>query len=201
MINVSNIKCKHFICIYLGFFMANRSKKTVLSVRIAPYLKASLDIIASYKNKKLVAVVETLVEKEVSDFRIDIPEFFDKHNTLDNKMSLGVLMSGLWTDDEVLFKLRLGVLREGLIDEYYEDLALFVITDPEYQGDIPLFGNYNKQKNLYNHAEHDYFINLDKIKADWLVLQAYITFLNINKPLELDYEDYKKMIGNAKQKK
>lgn len=176
--------------------MANRSKKVVLSARVDPYLKDGLEIFARMKNKKIVETLEELIEGAVNDINIDNPFLYWEKQVVPHaskRITLGRLMSLVWSPDETIFHLRLSRLG----NEYFDEagfLACAEAWDNKYfQGEDDVFEYTQNVLGLPNPLYRK-TLNLDLIRAEWDTLKSYASFLVANKPLIVTYEQYKAML-------
>jgi len=176
--------------------MANRSKKVVLSARVDPYLKASLELAAAGKNQKIVKMLETILEGGLDDLMIDNP-FESEHP----RISFMLAFTAIWSESEPLYKLRAGTLGPNFAGDDLAFTALIVHGSNYFDGDFDLFGDLNgriKNANLKPH--HKYMINLELLEAEWSTVERYTAFLIANKPFEPTYEDFKRMLKASEAK-
>lgn len=171
--------------------MANRSKKVVLSARIEPYLKAALEMLAAAKNQKIVKLLETFLEVGLEATQVTSPF----HQGDGTKISYLSLFSAIWSEDEVLFKVRAGVLGPEYAGEVIWRQAM-VATNTYFQGDLDLYGDLNGLDGKAGYSAEvcwQYDINIDLIREEWPLIEEYVSFVENNKPFAPSYEDYKRM--------
>ncbi|MDX9677011.1 hypothetical protein [Pseudomonas zeae] len=169
--------------------MANRSKKVVLSTRIAPYLKSGLELCARARNMKIVETIEELIEHALMTNSIDSP--FPDKNGVRGKASVLSVVEWLWNDDPIIYTLRLGFISDQLVDrETYVVCA--ETTTARFKGDFDLFEEPRKRA-TYQDVYKTTALNIEKIREEWEDLCAYAKFVEANKPLKIDYEDFLRM--------
>lgn len=168
--------------------MANRSKKVVLSARVDPYLKAAMELLAASQKEKIVKLLETFIENGLNDWYVKNP-FKDGEKT----PFLNVF-TAIWTEDEVVYKLRAAVAGSNFAGETLWRQGLVVLGDSYFKGTEPLYGDLNGlgEKWAYK-PDREYLLNLQLIREEWQLIEDYVTFLENNKPFEPNYADYKKM--------
>jgi hypothetical protein len=181
--------------------MANRSKKVVLSARVDPYLKAALEMAASSRNEKIVKLLEAFVGDGLEGITIDRPSFFKTPGIAGKKINLMMLFKSIWTDDEVLFRLRQGILSPALAGEEAHLEAWVVYQQEEFKGDDDVFGNLNGMTERYEFSVAETVtVNLNAVKDQWPLIQQYVRFLLNNKPFEPTYAEFKQMANKAESK-
>ncbi|MNF84889.1 hypothetical protein D3C84_672690 [compost metagenome] len=166
--------------------MANRSKKVVLSVRIDPYLKAALELAASSQKEKIVKYVEVCIGFGLGV--IDKKNPFSKEK--DSEVKFDILFASIWSEDEVVYKLRLGFLGGDFAEFELIEIARMVIAEKRFQGDFDLFGDLNGNVQALGFIAPDIKIDVDKVKAEWEVILEYAEFRKKNPSLQVDYEKY-----------
>ena len=172
--------------------MANRSKKAVLSARIDPYLKAGLEMLAASKDQKIVKLLEAFIQNGLERAIVVSP--FHTPDYTPQKISFMDLLKAIWTEDEVLFKIRAGALGPEFAGETTWREARVATRCDYFKGDVDLYGNLNgyEGKSAYSVPEH-YSLNLDLIREEWPLIEGYVSFVQNNKPFEPSYDDYKRM--------
>lgn len=172
--------------------MANRSKKVVLSVRVDPYLKAALELFASSQNEKIVKVLETCLENGLTDRDIRNP--FKPRDEGQEKISFMIAFTAIWSENEVLYKLRAGTLGPDFAGEELSFISLLVMGHQYFDGDYDLFGDLNGASESFGFTpKRRPRVNLELVEQEWPVLEEYSRFLTNNKPFQPSFEDYKKM--------
>ena len=175
--------------------MANRSKKVVLSTRIAPHLKDGLELFARVKNMKIVEAVEELIEVALESYHIESPL-----RDLDGgkrKIPVSTIISWLWSDDPIIYKLRLAYLGHQYVDEETFIIAAEVMSS-RFSGDFDLF-EYTRKVATYNKVPDAKGINIDKVRTEWESLVSYAKFVVSNKPLIVAYEDFINMLSKSQK--
>ncbi|WP_044267619.1 hypothetical protein [Pseudomonas fluorescens] len=176
--------------------MANRSKKVVLSARVDPYLKASLELAAAAKNQKIVKMLETILESGLDDLMIDSP--FEGES---ERISFMLAFTAIWSESEPLYKLRAGTLGPKFAGEHLAFTAIIVHASNYFDGDFDLFGDLNgRVGNAGLKPRHKYMINLELLEKEWPTVERYQDFLMTNKPFEPSYEDFKRMLKASEAK-
>lgn len=173
--------------------MANRSKKTVLSSRVEPYLKAGIEMAAVARNVKIVKLLEQFIEVGLDDLTIDNPFKVIKPE----KTSFLQILKCVWTDDEVLFKLRSGGLGPDFAGEELFFVHNVIMSEEYFRGDYDLYGDLNGLSKRYEYHPSKRLVDLDKIKDEWPLINTYCNFLATNRPLYLDYLEYKTKVSGA----
>lgn len=172
--------------------MANRSKKVVLSARIDPYLKAALEMFAASQNQKIVKLLETFLENGLDASEVDNP--FPGSKNGGEKISFMSLFTAIWSDDEVLFKVRAGVLGPAYAGETTWREAMVVTGGDYFKGETDLYGDLNGQAEEFGYSPPwKYSLNLDLIREEWPMVEGYVAFIENNKPFSPSYDDYKRM--------
>jgi hypothetical protein len=176
--------------------MANRSKKVVLSARVDPYLKASLELAATAKNQKIVKMLESILLSGLEDELIDNPFY-----SADSKISFMRAFNAIWSENEIVYKLRAGALGPKFAGEDLAFAAMLVTASSYFEGDFDLFGDLNGKAvagNLKLH--HTPKINLELAEKEWSTVERYVDFLATNKPFEPSYDDFKRMLSASESK-
>jgi hypothetical protein len=170
--------------------MSNRSKKVVLSARVAPHLRDGLELYARVKNIKIVEAVEDLIERALEEVNIESPLRSTSGDK--GKVPVSTIISWLWDPDPIIFKLRLANVSPDLVDrETY--LAYVETTSERFKGDVDIFEDVRKRA-TYRDVFHKASINLERVREEWADLIAYAKFIEANKPIVVDYEDWLRMI-------
>lgn len=172
--------------------MANRSKKVVLSVRVDPYLKAALELLALSKNEKIVKILENCLENGLNDREIRNPfKSRDKHQ---DKVSFMIAFTAIWSENEILYKMRAGTLGPDFAGEELSFISMLVRGDGYFSGDYDLFGDLNGSTETFGFTPQTRpKVNLELIEHEWPILEEYSRFLANNKPFQPSFEEYKKM--------
>lgn len=177
--------------------MANRSKKTVLSVRVSPYAKSCLDALASMKGQSLPELIESMLEQSIEGVMIDSPFLVrdDKvrhgrgHN---GKIGLAELMRAVWTEDQELFKLRLYFVVPDALSDRDKAIGKAILDNEEmFAGRDGLF-----EGGAAAYIASDSVLpklNLSVVRLYWPLLAEYARFL-ANNSLNLSFPDYIEML-------
>lgn len=176
--------------------MANRSKKAVISARIDPFLKAGLELAATTQNEKIVALLECGIQGVLSTTLVDDP--FGE--TADAKTSFLQLMKNIWSEDEIVYKLRVGCLGFKYADMEVVDMATLVANSSYFMGDFNLFGDLNLSRKKISYFPSEILLDLDLVREEWDLISGYIKFIERNKGLDVDYDGFKSMIKNSGSK-
>lgn len=176
--------------------MANRSKKAVISARIDPFLKAGLELAATTQNEKIVALLECGIQGVLSTTLVDDP--FGE--TADAKTSFLQLMKNIWSEDEVIYKLRVGSLGYKYADMETVDMATLVANNIYFMGDFNLFGDLSVGRKKIGYFPAEIWLDLDLIRDEWDLISGYVKFIERNKGLDVDYDGFKSMIKNSGSK-
>lgn len=176
--------------------MANRSKKAVISARIDPFLKAGLELAATTQNEKIVALLECGIQGVLSTTLVDDP--FGE--TADAKTSFLQLMKNIWSEDEVIYKLRVGSLGYKYADMETVDVATLVANNIYFMGDFNLFGDLTVGRKKIGYFPAEIWLDLDLIRDEWDLISGYVKFIERNKGLDVDYNGFKSMIKNSGSK-
>ena len=176
--------------------MANRSKKAVISARIDPILKAGLELAATTQNEKIVALLECGIQGVLSTTLVDDP--FGE--TADAKTSFLQLMKNIWSEDEVIYKLRVGSLGYKYADMETVDMATLVANNIYFMGDFNLFGDLSVGRKKIGYFPPEIWLDLDLIRDEWDLISGYVKFIERNKGLDVDYDGFKSMIKNSGSK-
>lgn len=179
--------------------MANRSKKVVLSARIAPYLKAGLELYASAEKVKIVKLLEEILEAALEDANVQSPF----HDSRGERVEISYinLLTAIWTEDEVLFKLRAGVLGPRYAGETTWREAMVATGCDYFKGDVDLYGDLNGYEEKFGYdVPWSYQLNLELVREEWHLIQDYVAFVENNKPFEPSYDDYKSMRAKSEAK-
>ncbi|MDD2110645.1 hypothetical protein NP554_02360 [Pseudomonas asiatica] len=177
--------------------MANRSKKVVLSARIDGYLKAGLEMYAASREQKIVKVLETFLETGLDESYVDSP-FHDSKRTLQRITYLDMLKA-VWSEDEILFKVRAGALGRDYAGETAYRQAMTAIAC--FPGEVDLYGDLNGYIKQYGYeSPRECLIDLERVRADWHLIEDYVAFLENNKPFEPTFGDYLAMREKSESK-
>lgn len=180
--------------------MANRSKKTVLSVRVSPYSKACLDALAAIRGQSLPDVIEWLLDGALMGEAVPCPPLIrEKAPQLGrgerSLVLLGNLMDSIWTEDAELLKLRLYLLLPAALSERDRGVVqailnnqemfcgrdgLFDGVDPEFVPDDPAIPR----------------LSLALVHLYWPLVSDYVRFLAANS-LNLSLPDYVDMLRKS----
>jgi hypothetical protein len=176
--------------------MANRSKKVVLSARVDPYLKAALELFAASCNEKIVKILQTCVENGLSDQTVSNP--IKRREKDKDEMSFMVAFTAIWSENEILYKLRAGSLGQDFAGEELATIAMFINGDTYFDGDFDVFGDMNGYSEAYGLKPYvQLMVNLPLVEDEWPIVEEYVKFLSNNKPFQPTYSDYKKMRSKA----
>jgi hypothetical protein len=175
--------------------MANRSKKVVLSTRIAPHLKDGLELFARVKNMKIVEAIEELIDVALESYHIESP--LRDMDGKRGKVPVSTLISWLWSEDPIIYKLRLAYLGHQYVDEETFIIAAQVMGD-RFSGDFDLF-EYTRKAASHRRPPEARGIDIDKVRLEWNSLTSYAKFVVSNKPLVVDYDDFVIMLGKSKK--
>lgn len=178
--------------------MANRSKKVVISARIEPYLKAALDTAAAARNEKIVKVLETVIEEGLNE--MFVPNPFQGGSLEGGEINFMAAFEAIWSEDEVLFKLRSGAMGPRFSGETLWRQASVVVTSEYFKGDYDLYGDLNGYAKKLSATCKKYLVNLDLVRGEWPLIEGYISFLDANKNLSPSYEAYKKILEASDSK-
>lgn len=165
------------------FIMTNRSKKVSLSARIPSFLKSSLDMYATASKTKTVELIENALNNMLDNCFVVSPSDKTKN------VHIFQVASSIWTEDELVYKLRLGLLGPEYAGELIWRASLTAVD--EYPGEFslrPPEGNQPWLSLLENK------VNIDLIKENWNTLIEYREFLEKNAPFHINYKEYKEKI-------
>ncbi len=175
--------------------MANRSKKAVISARIDPLLKAGLEMAATSQREKIVALLEYGISGVLTSTAIADPFSGEKGTQTAHLL----LMQKVWSDDEVVYKLRIGSLGFLYADKETVDIATLVTTDEYFKGDFDLFGDLNGLLDPeIDQTVPKMLLDLDRVKAEWDFVFGYVQFVYRNRGLKSNYHDFKTMVNNSR---
>lgn len=173
--------------------MANRSKKAVISARIDPLLKAGLELAATTQNEKIVALLESGIQSLLSTAVVDDP-FGEKPG---DKTSFLELIEKIWSEDDVVYKLRVGGLGFKYADIETVDIATIVSHNDYFFGDFNLYGDLKVNRLKASHFPAEIYIDLELVRDEWALLNEYVRFIQKNKILDVNYHGFKAMIKNS----
>lgn len=175
--------------------MANRSKKVVISARIEPRLKAALDIAASKLDEKIVTVLESFVEDGLNGIFVESNPFLGGLLPETSQINFMEVFDAVWDEDEVLFKLRAGVIGRKFCGERLSEVAKVVMDSDDFKGDYDLFGDLNGYTAIWGGEIEKQFVNLELVKKEWNRIEEFVTFRDANGLTELSFDFYKVMKG------
>lgn len=169
--------------------MANRSKKTVLSVRIDPPAKAALDVLAAVRGESLPAVIEDLLYKAFAHEKIAPPALL-KPNILTNRgeVSISTLIQFIWSADSALFKLRLHLLDPSTLNERDQTITGTVFQNLEIFGGEDVIFDEHALK-IIEDSPAIPKVSLERVRRYWPVLTEYARFLSAN-AMKVSLPDY-----------
>lgn len=178
--------------------MANRSKKTVLSVRVSSYAKSCMDVLAAIEQRSLPDTIEGLLEHAFERKWITPPAFIrqDKLSKQgEPRVSLGELMRAVWTEDQELFKLRLHLIEPSALADRDQVITGTIFRNMDmFRGDDDLFDK--KAYELVVDSPAIPKLSLPLIKIYWPLLTDYARFLS-NNSLNLSFPDYIDMLRRS----
>lgn len=166
--------------------MANRSKKTVLSVRISPYAKAGLDVLSAVRRQSLPELIESLVERELAKERLG-----------SQQVSAQRVLRAIWTDDPLLYKLRLSCFTGTALNPLDEVAAQVVLMSPIFSGEDNLFSG-PAAEIIRGIEDAIPRVSLDKARQLWPILIGYAKFLEVNS-LKPSFKDYIDLLQKSSQ--
>lgn len=167
--------------------MANRSKKVVLSARIDASVKAALELAAASKDEKIVAFLEYCIQSGLSMLAVFNPFSQDPGR----KMPFNMFFDCIWSEDEMLYKLRAGALGPDYATSEMIEIALVVTTGEYFKGDFDLFGDLNGLADAHEMSAPKIFIDLEKVRSEWEQIVSYSEFLKNNPKHRPTYEMFK----------
>lgn len=163
--------------------MANKSIKTVLSARISVPLKAALDIYSTASNKKVVELIEVSLNNLLEQCVVVSP--------IDKTKNVPVLniLNSIWTDNPLVYKLRLGLLGA----EYGGDLLwkTALTATSEFPGEFSLMPEGNEPWVSALNVK----VDLELIFQNWDTIMKYREFLNNNAPFHISFQEYKEKLN------
>jgi hypothetical protein len=175
--------------------MANRSKKVVLSARIDPFLKSGIDVLSELTNEKIVKLLESFIESGLNDQVVKNP-FSDAPGN--KEISLMQLLQSLWTEDEVLHQLRLGLL-SGLGVKCSNDelcaITAVVLENKRFKGECDLFDGVTTLSEEPESVRFRYMVDIGRVKDEWETLKTYSMFAKNNRPLTISYDQFLSVVG------
>lgn len=179
--------------------MANRSKKTVLSVRVSPYAKACLDVLASIGQKSLPAAIEDLLESAFESIHVAPPAFVKKSALVvtggESMVCLGQLMRAIWTENQNLLKLRLHLLEPTALSDRDQVITGTVFKNLEmFGGSEEIFDSRAAMIDASSPGIPK--ISLALVDLYWPLLSDYARFIT-NNSLNLGFSDYKDMLRKS----
>jgi hypothetical protein len=178
--------------------MANRSKKTVLSVRVSGYAKSCLDVLAAIEQKSLPDAIEGLLE-HAFDRKSIAPPAFIRQDKLSKqgepRILLGELMRAVWTEDSELFKLRLHLIEPAALNDRDQVVTGTVFKNLDiFAGDDDLFDK--RARELVVDSPAIPKLSLSLVSIYWPLLNDYARFL-ANNSLNLSFPDYVDMLRKS----
>lgn len=176
--------------------MANRSKKTVLSVRISPFFKSSLDVLAALQSRSLPDLVEDLIDQAFERQEVMPPAFIKQERLTERgTVRLAELMRFIWIDDAVLFKIRLHLLAPDALSERDRLITGSVFNNLQiFKGEDRVFGR--EASSFVMDSPEIPKLNLKLISLFWPLLTDYARFLSLNE-LKLSLPDYMDMLRKS----
>lgn len=176
--------------------MANRSKKTVLSVRISPFSKASLDVLAVTRQESLPDVIEKLLDQAIKQQEV-LPPAFIRQDRLGPRggVTLGTLMQFIWVEDQALFKLRLHLLEPSALNDRDNLITGTVFKNLNvFGGSDAIFDK--KALEFVQESPAIPKISISLVRIYWPLLTDYARFLFSNS-LKLSFPDYVDMLRKS----
>ncbi len=175
--------------------MANRSKKVVLSARIDPFLKSGMDALSAFTNQKIVKLLETLIENGLNDRVVKNP-FSDSPENKD--LPLMRLLKAVWSEDEILYQLRLGVLSRLGVKCTSEDVSVItaeVLDNERFKGECDLFDGVTGLSKEAGNIRFKYMVDIGRVRDEWKSLNTYSMFSRNNRPLAISYDQFLIVVG------
>lgn len=175
--------------------MANRSKKVVLSARIDPFLKSGIDALSELANEKTVKLLEAFIESGLNKKMVKNP-FSDTPGNAE--ISLMHLLQSVWSEDEVLYQLRLGLLAKLGVkcsSEEVEAITAVVLEHKRFQGELDLLEGVTTLSERPESVRFKYMVDLGRVKDEWGTLKTYLAFSKNNRPLTISYDQFLSVVG------
>lgn len=178
--------------------MANRSKKVVLSARIDPFLKSGIDVLSELTNEKIVKLLESFIESGLNDQVVKNP-FSDSPEN--KEISLMQLLQSVWSEDEILYQLRLGVLSKLGVKCSSDEVCVItatVLENKRFKGERDLFDGVTTLSKGPESVRFKYMVDIGRIMDEWETLKTYSVFSKNNRPLTISYDQFLSVVGIQK---
>ncbi|MNH27024.1 hypothetical protein D3C79_871160 [compost metagenome] len=109
------------------------------------------------------------------------------------------MLKAIWSEDEILFKVRAGGLGSMYAGETAYQQAMVAIFC--FPGDVDLYGDLNGYTKQHGYEQpRECSIDLEQVRENWHLIEDYVTFLENNKPFEPSFGDYVAMREKARSK-
>lgn len=176
--------------------MAIRKRSETIHLRTTPFVKSTLDVLAALNDKTATSVIESLLYEAMSRTVVAAPKFVKPEKVSKGKVSLIDLMEGIYTDNELLFKLRLFLLVPSTIsgddrlacEAISNDLKL---EDSVFSGEDKIFDE--KCSEFISDIEFP-GVDTDRLAVNVNVLKKYVEFKKKNPEVDMNYRTYLEVI-------
>ncbi|WBG63653.1 MULTISPECIES: hypothetical protein [Pseudomonas] len=170
-----------------GKVMAKRKRSQTISLRIHPFVRSGLELLAGVEQKSLTGVIEDRLLSSLKEAKIPRPAFLNDNVELGPEISLFRFLQLVWHEDEAIFKTRLHIMLPEALDEVsalatstvFHNLDLFEGGDDLFDGCAIVLDSPAIPK-----------LNVDKLNDMWVPLLRYAQFLIKNRGIKLDFQQY-----------
>ncbi|AVK05346.1 hypothetical protein ISF08_11205 [Pseudomonas aeruginosa] len=172
--------------------MAVRKRSETIHLRTTPFVRSTLDVLAALNGKTATAVIEDLLSLAISETELPAPNFIQEKKIVNGRINLKELMESIYTDNALLFKLRLFILVPDAVSEDDKIMCEIILEDLArpasiFRGEEKIFdekcGGVVKSKQLPS-------IDTLTLGSSENVLKRYVDFIKKNPDIEIDYKGF-----------
>lgn len=109
--------------------MAVRKRSETIHLRTTPFVRSTLDVLAALNGKTATAVIEDLLSLAISETELPAPNFIQEKKIVNGRINLKELMESIYTDNALLFKLRLFILVPDAVSEDDKIMCEIILED------------------------------------------------------------------------
>lgn len=163
-----------------------KTRSQMLSLRLTPQLRASLSLLAGIRRQNLSRTIELLISDAAMREQVKRPWLMKGRSEL---MSLSELLVLLWSDDEVIYTLRLFFFFPEGLGRDERVAAQTVAASPErYSGASSIL--WGGLEDVVKPEAEIMSFDLEAVRRDWPLLLNYAEFLRRNEKLSVSFETF-----------
>ncbi|WP_370601063.1 hypothetical protein [Pseudomonas nitroreducens] len=175
------------VCYQAGRAMKDirRNRTEMLSLRLTPHLRAGLEVMAALRKANLSKTIASALSAALEREKVPMPNILRGSA----EMTLDKLLELIWSEDEMLFKLRMYyVLPEGLATGDHDAIAVVVSNQHLFSGSTNIF--WGQSENVLPANQDVPTFDIEKIRDSWRMLRRYVDFVRDNDDLRVSFETF-----------